>query len=342
MKRRTASGFTLVASLALGLAACTGQPASVDPASAVTQEALGADVHDEPMECNSSRSRWHCKALIHKDAQGNFAPAASSLGALDLQSAYKLDPTLKGLTIGITDAFAYPNAESDMNAYRSKYGLPACTTASGCLTIVNQDGNATPAPPAAPAGDDWTGETALDLDMASAACPLCKIVLVLTNSDMDDGLMIAQETAAKLGAAVISNSWGGPEDGMELSKYEAFFKTSTRAAIFVASGDSGNTGATPDYPSTSQYALGVGGTTLTKSTTATRGWTEAAWSSGGSSCSKSIPKPSFQTDPICNFRMAADVSGAASNILTVHNGASVPVAGTSCASPLVAAMFAAT
>ncbi|MGZ3405647.1 MAG: S53 family peptidase [Polyangia bacterium] len=338
MKRRVASRITLVLSLALGLGACVGQADPQVP-SAPIHEGLNAPVSDRPM-CNGGRLR--CKSRVLTDANGFIANASTSLGATDLQSAYKLDPTLKGLTIGITDAFAYPNAESDMNAYRTKYGLPTCTVASGCLTIVNQDGKTSPMPPAAPANDDWTGETALDLDMASAACPLCKIVLVLTNSDMDDGLMIAQETAAKLGAAVISNSWGGPEDGMELTKYEAYFKTSTNAAIFVASGDSGNTGSMPDYPSTSQYAIGVGGTTLAKSTTATRGWTENAWSSGGSSCSNSIPKPSYQTDPICNFRMAADVSGAASNILTIHNGSSVPVAGTSCASPLVAAIFAAT
>ncbi|MCU1279649.1 MAG: hypothetical protein JWM53_3195 [bacterium] len=347
MKRRIASRITFVVSLALGLAACVGQ---ADPqlATASVDEALSGPAYSRPM-CNAGR--WKCKSRVITDATGNVAPPpATSLGATDLQSAYKLDPTLKGLTIGITDAFAYPNAESDMAAYRTKYGLPPCTVASGCLTIVNQDGQTSPMPPAAPAGDDWTGETALDLDMASAACPLCKIILVLTNSDMDDGLMIAQETAAKLGAAVISDSWGGPEDGMELSKYEAFFKTSTGAAIFVASGDSGYdseqatdpTQKGPDYPSTSQYAIGVGGTTLAKSTTATRGWTEATWSSGGSSCSKSIPKPSYQTDPACNFRMAADVSGAASNILTIHNGALVPVAGTSCASPLVAGIFAAT
>jgi hypothetical protein len=343
---RTASRNTLAATLALALVGCTG---SVEPQAqiALTHEALSS----LPTKSNGcDQGFWHCKSRVVTDANGNVAPPAGSLGATDLQSAYKLDPMAKGLTIGITDAFAYPNAESDMNKYRSNYGLPACTVASGCLTIVNQDGNTTPMPPAAPAGDDWSGETALDLDMASAACPLCKIVLVLTNSDMDDGLMIAQETAAKLGAAVISNSWGGPEDGMELSKYEAYFKTSTGAAIFVATGDAGydnqkstdQTQVGPDYPSTSQYAIGVGGTTLAKSTTAARGWTENGWSSGGSSCSKSIPKPSYQTDPACAFRMASDVSGAASNILTIHNGSSVPVAGTSCASPLVAGIFAAT
>ncbi|HEX6837647.1 MAG TPA: S53 family peptidase [Polyangia bacterium] len=343
MKRSFTSPLSILAPLALALAGCTGAPGAPTTGGAVAsvEDAL-AGSHLEPM-CNGSRFR--CKASRIKDANNHFIPAAGSLGATDLQSAYNLDPKANpGLTIAITDAFNYPSAESDLATYRQMYGLPACTVASGCLTIVNQDGKSSPMPPDAPANDDWTGETALDLDMASAACPLCKILLVLTNSDMDDGLMIAQETAAKLGAAVISNSWGGPEDGMELTKYEAYFKTSTGAAIFVASGDSGydDGGQGPDYPSTSQYAIGVGGTTLTKSTTTTRGWTEKAWSSGGSSCSKSIPKPSYQTDTSCTFRMASDVAAAASNILTIHNGGQEPVAGTSCASPLVAGIFAAT
>jgi subtilase family serine protease len=63
----------------------------------------------------------------------------------------------------------------------------------------------------------------------------------------------------------------------------------------VASGDNGNTGATPDYPSTSKRVIGVGGTTLTKSTTATRGFTESAWSGAGSSGSTLEAKPSFQS-----------------------------------------------
>jgi MYXO-CTERM domain-containing protein len=336
--------FTLaaLAPLALALAGCTGAPGAATPAPVASVEDALAGSHFEPM-CTGAR--WRCKAQRIKDANNNFIPAAGSLGATDLESAYALDPKANpGLTIGITDAFNYPSAESDLATYRQMYGLPPCTVASGCLTIVNQDGNKSPMPPDAPANDDWTGETALDLDMASAACPLCKIVLVLTNSDMDDGLMIAQETAAKLGAAVISDSWGGPEDGNELTMYEKYFKTSTSAAIFVASGDSGydDGGQGPDYPSTSQYAIGVGGTTLTKSSTTTRGWTEKAWSSGGSSCSKSIPKPSYQTDTSCTFRMASDVAAAASNILTIHNGGQEPVAGTSCASPLVAGIFAAT
>ncbi|HEX3477947.1 MAG TPA: S53 family peptidase, partial [Kofleriaceae bacterium] len=236
-----------------------------------------------------------------------------------------------------------PNAESDLAAYRTKYGLPACTKASGCLTIVNQNGAASPLPANAPANDDWTVEAALDLDLASAACPNCKLLLVLANDDQSDGLYTANNAAAAhAGVKAISNSWGGPEQSNSTS-YETYFN---HAGIseFVASGDAGNTGAQSDYPSTSAYVTAVGGTSLVKSSNA-RGWTEGAWSSGGSSCSLHIAKPSYQTSTACSKRMAADVAsvGDPNTGLAVYNAGSggwIVVGGTSAASPFVAGVYA--
>src|SRR5262249_2702223 len=156
-------------------------------------------------------------------------------------------------------------------------GLPACTSASGCLKIVNQMGQTSPLPAA---NTGWAQETALDVDMASAACPKCKILVVQADDEMGDGLMIGQQTAATLGAAVISNSWGGTTAGADAMMQEKYFKLTTNAGIFVASGDDGWNNATlpasqggpgPDYPSTSEYAIAVGGTSLSKSS-GTRGW----------------------------------------------------------------------
>jgi MYXO-CTERM domain-containing protein len=209
------------------------------------------------------------------------------------------------------------------------------------LKIVNQDGNTSPLPPE-DAG--WAGETALDLDMASATCPKCKIVLVQANNADDTGLFIAQETAAKMGASVVSDSWGGPEDGMEAT-YEKYFQLSNKATVFVASGDSGYTGTAPDYPSTSAFAVAVGGTALKKSATTTRGWTETAWSGAGSSCSKTIPKPSYQgATTTCAQRATADVSavGSPSTGVAVYQGGWQVVGGTSASAPLVAGIFALT
>ena len=68
-----------------------------------------------------------------------------------------------------------PNAESDLATYRSTFGLPACTTANGCFRKVNQNGAASPLP-ATDTG--WAAEISLDVDMVSAVCPSCHILLV--------------------------------------------------------------------------------------------------------------------------------------------------------------------
>jgi subtilase family serine protease len=119
--------------------------------------------------------------------------------------------------------------------------LPACTTASGCLTIVNQSGATSPLPSAPPSNDDWTVETALDLDMASAACPNCKLLLVQADDDQGDGLYTAQGTAVSLGATVVSNSWGGPEQaGSPATATESYFNH-PGVGIFVAAATPGTT-----------------------------------------------------------------------------------------------------
>src|ERR1051325_9743168 len=121
-----------------------------------------------------------CKSHVWIDELQRITPFAtpSGLGPADFASAYKLNAAKTSTaTIAIVDAFHYANAESDLATYRSQFGLPPCTVASGCLTIVNQNGATSPLPAAPPPGDDWTVEAALDLQMASAACPSCKLVL---------------------------------------------------------------------------------------------------------------------------------------------------------------------
>jgi subtilase family serine protease len=297
-----------------------------------------------------SGGTYKCKSHVRIDESGAiqaFAAAATSgFGPSDLASAYHLSTSLSpGATIAIVDAYGYTKAASDLATYRSHYGLPACTVASGCLKIVNQNGATSPLPSQPSASDDWTVETALDLDMASSACPNCKLLLIQANDDTSDGLFIANNTAATLGATVVSNSWGGSMSGSEPS-YEHYFNHSG-VGYFVASGDSGYTGSSPDYPSTSAYVTGVGGTTLKKATSTTRGWTETAWSSAGSSCSKTIAKPSYQGTTGCSYRAAADVSAVANpstGLAVYNNGPSssgwIVVGGTSASSPFVAGVYA--
>ena len=309
-------------------------------------DALGT-IQQEPHAAVCSGGAYHCYARIRTDHAAHVISSAvtpQGFGPADLASAYKLTGGGTG-TIAIVDAYNYANAESDLAKYRTQFGLPACTTANGCFKRVNQSGAASPLPGNAPANDDWTVEAALDLDLASAACPSCKLVLVEAQDDQGTGLFVAQNGAASLSPTVISNSWGGPESGGEASE-ETYF-THPGIAIFVASGDAGfdDGGQGPDYPSTSAHTIAVGGTSLVKASNA-RGWTEGAWTSGGSSCSTSIAKPSFQpTTTACAKRMTSDVAavGDPNTGLAVYNAGSggwIVVGGTSAASPFVAGVFA--
>src|SRR5580698_8772798 len=110
---------------------------------------------------------------------------------------FDVDPTLgAGKTVAVVDAFGYQELEADLAVYRTQYGLPACTVASGCLTILNSEGQTSPL--AADTDSMWIEETGLDVDMVSAACPLCKIVVVQAAGEGLDGLQIGQLVAAKL------------------------------------------------------------------------------------------------------------------------------------------------
>ena len=292
--------------------------------------------------------RCFAHVLVEESGAVQAFAAPKGFGPPDLQSAYNIDPNnLPAVvpTIAIVDAYGYAALESDLAAYRTQYGLPPCTKANACLTVLNENGATTPLPGEPPANDDWTIETALDVDMASAACPKCKIMVVQATDNAGNGLYNAQNAAAAAGATVISNSWGGPEQG-SVATSEPFFNHPA-VAIFVAAGDNGydDGGAGPDYPGTSTYTIAVGGTHLVKSATA-RGWSETAWTMGGSACSLSVAKPGYQTASPCTFKATTDIaavgdpaSGLA--IYNAKNGGWITVGGTSASSPFVAAIMAA-
>src|SRR6185437_13444367 len=114
----------------------------------------------------------------------------------DIQSAYNLSGSSTA-TVAIVDAYNDPYAESDLAVYRSQFGLPACTTANGCFKKVNQYGSTTSYPRN---NASWSQEISLDLDMVSAICPKCHILLVEANSASLADLGTAVNTAARLGA----------------------------------------------------------------------------------------------------------------------------------------------
>ncbi|HEX5259040.1 MAG TPA: hypothetical protein VFW35_09720 [Sphingomicrobium sp.] len=274
---------------------------------------------------------------LGKSATANLLSAPSGYGPADLRSAYKVTTSGSSTTtVAVVDAYGYPNAERDLGTYRAQYGLPACTSANGCFRKVNQSGGTTY--PAMDTG--WAQETALDLDMVSAMCANCHILLVQASSSSFSALATAENTAARLGAHAISNSYGGGESGS--SYYEGAYNH-PGIAITVSSGDDGYG---VQFPASSPHVTAVGGTTLKRAST-TRGWTESVWRGAGSGCSGYYAKPSWQKDGLCARRTVADVAAVADPYsgVAVYGPTSSTASGwmifggTSVAAPLVAGIY---
>jgi subtilase family serine protease len=345
--------LVVAATGAVALAVSAGTAAgSGGSAGAASPASLAAKATAPKLACASAPA-GHARCLAEYRTTGKgttLHPLAANatpdgFGPADLKSAYKL-PGSGGTgtspgTVAVVDAYGYPTAEADLAAYRSQYGLPACTVASGCLTIANQRGDASPLPDPDPG---WGVETALDLDMASAACPGCKLLLVEGDDSALGSLAAAVDTAVRLGASVVSNSYGTDEfNGMD-----AFAGSYNHPGvpILASSGDYGFQAAS--FPAVETSVIAVGGTSLTKDSSA-RGWSEQAWSGAGSGCSAWIDKPSWQTDPNCSMRTVADVSAVAdpNTGLAVYDtyglgdqAGWLVVGGTSASSPFVAGVIA--
>jgi subtilase family serine protease len=329
--------------LALACGALAGTVASANQ----PLERSGNTYHHAACARGNPNGTARCFAHVVTNARGeevngkvtpNVVP--SGYGPADLRSAYNI--TANGTTtIAIVDAYGYTNAESDLAVYRAQYGLPPCTTANGCFKKVNQSGQQGNYPRV---DVGWAQEQALDLDMASAMCSGCKLVLVQATSPTFGNLATAVRTAAGIaGVTVISNSYGGSETSS--TSYEPSYNQPGKA-VTVSTGDSGYGVA---FPASSPHVIAVGGTHLVRAANA-RGWSETAWSSGGSGCSTVYAKPSFQTDPLCTKRMEADVSavgdpatGVAVYGPTSRNASAWLVfGGTSVSAPLIGGIYGVT
>jgi subtilase family serine protease len=294
----------------------------------------------ECMALIDTRVAQRAQATLHPDA----APTGVGYGPSDLQNAYALPSATAGSgeTVAIVDAYDDPNAEADLATYRSDWGLPPCTAASGCFTKVNQDGNATPLPQAS-GSSGWATEESLDLDMVSAICPNCHILLVEANSPDTSDLGAGVNAAVQLGAKFVSNSYGATEYSGEQSDDAAYYNH-PGVAVTASGGDDGY-GYGVQFPAASPNVVSVGGTSLTPAS-GSRGWTETAWNGTGSGCSAMEPKPGWQTDSDCTNRTDDDVSADADPYTgvavydTYDRQGWLQVGGTSVGAPLIASTFA--
>ncbi|HUY55124.1 MAG TPA: hypothetical protein VMV23_08195 [Candidatus Nanopelagicaceae bacterium] len=283
----------------------------------------------------------------HKPGGGGGSTTPTGYAPLDLQTAYGLlsasAASGTNQTVALVDAYDDPYAASNLAAYRSQWGLPilcgtvpAGTTCSGSFTKVNQSGQ----PSGYPRGNkSWSEEISLDLDMVSAICPNCSILLVEANSASFSDLMAAEATALSFNPAAVSNSYGGSEFAGELADNSAY--DSTRSAITASAGDSGYG---VEFPAADPYVVAVGGTSLPNPSNPS---SQTVWSGSGSGCSAYEASPNWQpVTAICASRTVADVSADANPAtgVAVYDSYGEPgwlvFGGTSVASPIVASVFA--
>ena len=287
--------------------------------------------------------RVSCFAIrVDTRSGGRIRHASTPIGLTpaDLRSAYAL-PTRRGSgpTVAIVDAYDDPSAEHDLAVYRSQFKLPACTAANGCFRKVDQHGgDRLPAP-----DPGWAQEISLDLDMVSAVCPRCHLLLVEASSASQANLGLAVDTAARLGAVAISNSYGGADASD--STYGRHYHHAG-VAVTASSGDSGYG---VSYPASSRWVTAVGGTSLRRAHTE-RGWHETAWSGAGSGCAESNTAPYQRTSTTqCVHRAVADIAAVADPATGVavydsfafeDTSGWLTFGGTSVSAPVIAAVFA--
>ncbi|CAN5594897.1 hypothetical protein BH10ACT10_BH10ACT10_14530 [soil metagenome] len=258
---------TLLSALGIGTLLVSALAVSTPAA-----DASSAALHAKRV-CSASTSATvaSCQSKVLVNGKGTVpATAAPSPGAktpAQLKDAYKLTGTASGgRTVAIVDAFGYPNLERDLATYRSYFGIAACTSASGCLKIVNQTGGTSL--PRFNTG--WAGEQALDVDAVSAICSDCKILVVQAGSASIADLGTAVNTASKQsGVVAVSNSYGGGD--LSDATYGANYNH-PGIAVTASTGDNGYQGGS--FPASSSYVTAVGGTSLFAASGTTRGWTE--------------------------------------------------------------------
>jgi subtilase family serine protease len=332
-------GFPLRLSSALGaVLACLALSAS---ASAAPQRPVC------PGPLASGSASCHAHVITNGKGTPQVTPAPAGYGPAQLRGAYALPGAAPvPQTIAIVDAYDHPSIAGDLNTYSSQYGLPLCNGANPCFQKVNQSGSASGPFPKANSG--WALEIAMDVEVAHAICPNCKILLVEANSNSLSNLAAAVRTAAKLGATEISNSYGGSEFSSEMSEAYGGAYTQPGIAVTASSGDNGY--GSFGFPASHPGVITVGGTTLTVGAGNVYGG-ETAWSGAGSGCSLYVAAPSWQS-----FLSACDGKRGTADVAAVadpNTGAAVydsvryqgrsgwfKVGGTSLSAPLVAGVYA--
>lgn len=342
------TGLALLGTISLALLA----PAAANANSRVT--------YKDTSSCTHARAgHVSCLAIkrtvfVNGIRQHSLSPmTGTTFGAPALRKAYGINALgVRSKVIAIVDAEHSGSAYADLVAYRQMYGIqdisncgtdgqPLAALPTGkdtCFVQLDQDGNVDQSPNTTDAG--WAQEIALDIEMASAICPHCSILLVEARSSSFADLNAAVATAATFkGVTAISNSYGGPD--VNESKQPAYAAAAAQGIAVVAS--SGDNGYGVSAPASFSSVIGVGGTALY--TSPAMHWDqENAWINGGSGCSMLNP-PALWQDPNvtnCQGKSVVDVAAVAdpaTGVAVTVEGQWYSFGGTSAAAPIIASLF---
>jgi len=254
-----------------------------------------------------------------------------------------------GQTVAIIGWAPVPHLEEDLAEYRAFFGLPACTTADGCLTIVNQDGNPPDPAPASVASVQAANEFefTMDAEAVSAACPDCRILMVLTDTM---GLTTATNlaTASRLGADYAAESMGSVGTAPVTNGHSWAVKIPDGMTFVASSGDEG-TARGASYPADSPGVVAAGGTTI--NAYSGRG-KPTAWDGAGAACAttafgdwpvpETMPANAERAAACGDVRATSDVSAVAggTTLYVWVDGHLATGGGTSLSAPILAAMYA--
>jgi subtilase family serine protease len=214
--------------------------------------------------------------------------------------------------------------------------------------------------------DGATIENTIDVQMVGTCCTSSSTIIILyiaPNSDL--GFLDVINTALNVPINVngilvkpttISISWGAPEIYYYNSlrnSLNRLFQSATNAGIniFVASGDNGSSDGIPgtinvDFPASSPYVIGCGGTNLIcPNLSYDNSTVETTWNGSGGGFSKIFSIPTYQTSLNLsqNFRAVPDIAGVAdpnTGVIFRIGGASYIIGGTSIVAPAYAGFIA--
>jgi kumamolisin len=247
---------------------------------------------------------------------------------------------------------------TDLNAYFKKAGIPAPS-----ITAISIDGGKNN-----PGHSDADGEVTLDIEVAGAVAPGAKIAVYFT-PNTTNGFIDAVKAAAHDAVrkpSIISISWGGPEDPTNEKQFLDGLNEAIRDAaamgvtVCIATGDDGSTDGVgdgkphTDFPASSPFALGCGGTKLVAANGQISDevvWNEGSQGGGGGGgVSDYFPLPSYQNGSGVpksgtNFagRGLPDLAGDAdpvSGYQILLDGKMQVIGGTSAVAPLMAGLLA--